>query len=288
MIAATKQQSALIGVIILAGVAGIATMVNGLLWAPYRILSWIAVGSSVGVMILAGIAGWKARETAPHRPSTSDELSAHLLTIQEEERKKLSRDLHDGVGQTITALKMELARLRVADDRHADRLDRARALADATLRTIRDISLLLRPTALDDLGLEAALQWHAADFSRRTSVKCELSCSFADERSIPESVRTCVYRIIQEALNNCEKHAHASKVNIEVHQSSEGIAVVVTDDGRGIPPDSTTGLGILGMRERATMLGGHLELSSEAGTGTKVSLLLPCAMPYFSDRSPVA
>jgi signal transduction histidine kinase len=277
--------TALSGVAFFASVSGLFTTYAA------DAAQWIAAMALLGVMILLVIGARSGnittRESDVERQTARSDLSAHLLTIQEEERKNLSRELHDGVGQMITALKMELARMKVVDTLDGARLDRARDLADEILRTIRNISLLLRPTALDDLGLEAALQWHAEDFSRRTSVGCQLSCSLISGESIPESAKTCIYRIVQEALNNCEKHAAASKVTIEVHQSSEGIAVSVTDNGRGIPPDFANGLGILGMRERAHMLGGHLEVTSEAGLGTKVSLLVPGRFSYLSDRSRV-
>ena len=225
---------------------------------------------------------------AAQSQAVSPDLSARLLTMQEEERKNLSRELHDGVGQTVTALKMELARLNVADSRDAWRLDRARALADDTLRTIRNISLLLRPAVLDDLGLEAALQWQAEDFLRRTSVSCVLRCSLPDDRFVPEAVRTCIYRIVQEALNNCEKHAAASKVQIEVRQISDSIAVSIADDGRGSSQSAgAAGLGILGMKERAAILGGRLEFTSEAGRGTRVNLTVPLAVRYISSGTAV-
>jgi len=274
-----KQQFFWVTLTIFIAIAVLASLGSLLQISQGRAASGTALLASLGALLSLGIAAlvraFRMPESTADRRETSSDLSAHLLTIQEEERKNLSRELHDGVGQMVTALKMELARLRVNDREDAERLDRARELANEMLRTIRNISLLLRPTALDDLGLEAALQWHAEDFTRRTSVRCELSCSLTDDQSIPDAVKTCVYRIVQEALNNCEKHAAASKVIIEVHQSPEGIAVSVTDDGRGVSPDSAHGLGILGMRERAGILGGQLEFTSEAGAGTRVSLFLP-------------
>lgn len=215
-------------------------------------------------------------------------LSSRLLTIQEEERKNLSRELHDGVGQTITALKMELSRLQPADEENnARRLERAQALAAEALQTIRDVSLLLRPTALDDLGLEAALQGHIENFSRRTSIPARLTCSLRDDRSLPEAVKTCVYRTVQEALNNCEKHACASHVVVEVGQDSRGVVVSIADDGRGVQDreSATSGLGILGMRERAAMLGGRFDFQSEAGKGTKVTLAAPVVLSPVEDKS---
>lgn len=291
MSVAKKQRGVWTGIAILAAVACFAGVEGTLSSDAARVGPWIAAGSSLAILVIS-IAAWNTRrpKNAPgtDQQGAPGDLSAHLLTIQEEERKNLSRDLHDGVGQMVTALKMELARLKVASDGDAGRLVRARALADETLRTIRNISLLLRPTALDDLGLEAALQWHAEDFSRRTSVRCEVRWMLPDDQSIPEAVKTCIYRVVQEALNNCEKHAGANRVVIEVGQNSKGIAVSVTDDGRGIASDFSDGLGILGMKERAGMLGGQLRVASEGGRGTTVSLLLPCSISYLAHGSPVS
>lgn len=292
MIAAKNQVRALVVAALLAAVAG-CTSLGGLLGpGQNRVLYLIAAVASLVSFAIIGLV-MRSGATVPGRAAISQavspDLSARLLTMQEEERKNLSRELHDGVGQTVTALKMELARLDVADSRDATRLERARALADATLRTIRNISLLLRPSILDDLGLEAALQWQAEDFLCRTSVPCELRCSLPDDRSISESAKTCVYRIVQEALNNCEKHARASRVLIEVRQTSDSITVSIADDGRGFSSQSVgaAGLGILGMKERAAMLGGRLEFTSEAGRGTKVSLTVPIVIPFISTGSAV-
>jgi signal transduction histidine kinase len=290
MISAKNQERALVAAAILVAVAGCASL-SGLISGQNRTSEVIAAATSLAslaIVVMVMRSGSKAPGPAARSQAVSPDLSARLLTIQEEERKNLSRELHDSVGQTVTALKMELARLNVADSRDAWRLDRARALADDTLRTIRNISLLLRPAVLDDLGLEAAMQWQAEDFLRRTSVPCELRCSLPDDRFVPEAVRTCIYRIVQEALNNCEKHAAASKVQIEVRQISDSIAVSVADDGRGSPqPAGAAGLGILGMKERAAILGGRLEFISEAGRGSRVNLTVPLAVRYIASGTAV-
>jgi signal transduction histidine kinase len=204
--------------------------------------------------------------------------TASLLKLQEDERKKLSRELHDGVGQIITAMKMELAHIRVTgegDDQ--TRLERARSHADEALRTIRNVSVLLRPAVLDDLGLKPALEWLTRDFSRRTSIACQLKFSFEKDRSLPETVRMCAYRTVQEALTNCEKHSGARSVEVEVKAEAAGMQVSITDDGRGISSSDSQerGLGILGMRERAAILGGSLQVTSAHGTGTRVVLAVP-------------
>lgn len=209
-------------------------------------------------------------------------LSARLLEIQEEERRALSRELHDEVGQTITALRIEISHaLASAEAPEArERLERARGLAERMLQTVRDISLLLRPALLDDLGLAPALEWQLEDFSRRSGIRCE----FHEEglqNDIPDAVKTCVYRAVQESLHNCERHAAASMVRVVVRQVQELLTVEVEDNGRGFELDSkglpcrSTGLGVLGIRERVATVKGTLSLNSAPGQGTRLLLRIP-------------
>jgi len=237
----------------------------------------LAAGTlSVLAALIATKVLWDYRE---HNDPGEGQLgSAGLLKLQEEERKKLSRELHDGVGQIITAMKMELAHIRVTgegDDQ--TRLERARSHADEALRTIRNVSVLLRPAVLDDLGLKPALEWLTRDFSRRTSIACQLKFSLENDLSLPETVRMCAYRTVQEALTNCEKHSGAGNVEVEVHTEGGGMQVSITDDGRGFSTalSQEGGLGILGMRERAAILGGSLQVTSREGAGTRVTLAVP-------------
>jgi signal transduction histidine kinase len=212
------------------------------------------------------------------------QLSGRLLSIQEEERHRLSRDLHDGIGQLLTALRIEISHLGQEGggitDSERERLRRARSLAEEAVRNTRDIALLLRPSHLDDLGLEAALQWHAEDFSRRTGIPCHFSALGLQEQ-LPEAWKTCVYRIVQEALHNCEKHAAPTQVQVRLCQEPELLTLEVQDDGVGFELDASgaparaVGLGLLGMRERAAMLGGALQMISAPGRGTRVRVALP-------------
>jgi len=246
-------------------------------------------GGAISILAACVVAKalWGYREQI-HGMTEEQPSSTHLLTAQEEERKRLSRELHDGVGQIITAMKMELAHVKVAGgvDDNA-RLQRARSHADEALRTIRSVSALLRPAVLDDLGLKPALLWLTEDFSRRTSILCQLLCLLEDDWPLPEAVRMCVYRTVQEALNNCEKHSGAANVAVEVKSAAGGIQLSIDDDGRGFSSirSEERGLGILGMRERAAMLGGSLEVSSSAGSGTRVTLVIPIA--NRAGKSPV-
>ena len=216
------------------------------------------------------------------------QLSARLLEIQEDERRRMARELHDEIGQTLTALRIEISRaqaaLKAGSPAAGDRLEEARALAEKTVRSVRDISLLLRPALLDDLGLAAALQWQAEDFSRRSGIPCRFSEEDLED-ALPDAHKTCVYRVVQEALNNCEKHSAAREVRLRVGQRGRELTVELEDDGRGFRldpqgnPAGAAGLGLLGMRERAAMLGGTLEMESAQGRGTRLRLRLPLPAP---------
>lgn len=205
-------------------------------------------------------------------------LSNQLVSVQEDERRTISRELHDEVGQILTGLRMELASLSrgEADGAFRQRLDSVKRLAEEALRSVRNLALLLRPSMLDDLGLESALRWQGKEFSRRYEIPVSVSID-GNIESLPEAVRICLYRAIQEALTNCMKHAQASRVSVTVKQHEDWVSASVQDNGRGFDAHSlhTQGLGLLGMEERARALQGQLTVSSQAGKGTLVSLVVP-------------
>lgn len=219
------------------------------------------------------------------------QLSARLLEIEEEGRKRLSRELHDEIGQTLALLQIEISRAQAARQGPAlqERLKRARELAERSVQTIRNISVLLRPTLLDDLGLVPALQFQLEDFLRRSSIRCEFVEEGVDDH-LPDSVKTCVYRVVQEALHNCEKHAAASEVRVSVRQLPECLVLEVEDNGRGFQlneqrmPSLGSGLGLLGIRERAAIAGGSLVIDSAPGHGTRIALRIP--LPPKADAAP--
>jgi signal transduction histidine kinase len=216
------------------------------------------------------------------------QFATRLMQIQEEERTRLSRDLHDEIGQTLATLRLEISRAESLSQKAApeilERLARARWLAESTAQTVRDISVLLRPSLLDDLGLEPALDWQVEDFTRRTGVACELRQEGLRD-ALPEQVRTCVYRVIQESLHNCGKYASASRAAVSLVQGASRLTVTIEDDGRGfdVAAETKAGrtgrFGILGMRERAASLGGSLEIESQPGRGVRVTLHLPLQEP---------
>ncbi|OFW15488.1 MAG: hypothetical protein A3F70_12715 [Acidobacteria bacterium RIFCSPLOWO2_12_FULL_67_14] len=212
-----------------------------------------------------------------------ERLSARLVTAQEEERRSLARELHDAVGQALTAIKMEMGvavRGMDADSRARGALDQARAIAESTLQNVRDLSQLLHPSMLDDFGLPEALRAHLRSFSQRTSIRAQLTHERMDER-LPTEVEVCVYRIVQEALTNVARHSGASSCTVSLVRRDGLLHLTVEDDGHGLSPsvlrmtDARRGLGLIGMRERAQALAGSFVIEDRAEGGTRVVVRLP-------------
>ncbi|HTC36671.1 MAG TPA: sensor histidine kinase [Bryobacteraceae bacterium] len=228
------------------------------------------------------------KESAAHQQASQQaevrlrHLSQQLVSSQEQERKALSRELHDEIGQLLTALRMELGnleRVQVAKGMESDpHLDQAKKLAESTLRTTRDIAMGLRPAMLDILGLGPALEWQAREYSRRYNTPIQLEVD-GDLRDVPDPHRTYLYRIVQEGLTNCARHAQAKNIHVKLEDSSGTLAVVVEDDGVGFDQHGgvTYGLGLLGITERVRELCGQLSIHSEPGKGTRIAVTLPFA-----------
>jgi signal transduction histidine kinase len=218
------------------------------------------------------------RQRAETAESELRRLSNQLVRVQEEERKTISRELHDEVGQILTGLRMELGTLSPNDteDGFRHRLNSVKRLAEEALRAVRNLSLLVRPSMLDDLGLEPALRWQTKEFSRRTGIPVALAIEGRLD-SLPEAPRLCLYRAIQEALTNCVKHADASRVTVTVRHDDQRVLASVHDNGKGFDRlrMQTHGLGLVGMSERVRALHGMITVSSEPGRGTLISLELP-------------
>lgn len=209
------------------------------------------------------------------------ELSQQLVVTQEEERKKLSRELHDHVGQVLTALRMELGRIeRLRMPTNAslgEAVSESRALVDNVVRTVRDLAQGLRPSMLDDFGLLAALEWLVRDFTRRFDISAHLRTD-GDFADLPDLHRTCAYRTVQEAMTNCVKHAGASRIDIDVRAADGALEVSVSDDGVGIDPARRrAGLGLRGLEERVRDLDGTVSIRGARGAGTTVTIRLPNA-----------
>lgn len=217
-------------------------------------------------------------------------LSRQLVQAQEEERKSLSRELHDEVGQMLTGLRMELASLQelrtAPDDQFRTHIDDAKRLAERCLRALRDLATGLRPSMLDDLGLGPALQWQARQFAKHAGIPVNVQIENLP-RPIPEPHRTCVYRLVQEALTNCARHAHAGKIDVIIGRQSAGISVSVRDDGVGFDPSNIRGrgLGLLGMQERVKVLGGNLAINSRPRKGTLLLAQIPLPSEVLSHES---
>src|SRR4051794_6203263 len=232
------------------------------------------------------------RQADRHHPEVElargelQQLSARLLEIEEEGRRTLSRELHDEIGQTLALLQIEISNaqglLPAQPEAARERLRRARGLAEGAVQSVRDISLLLRPPLLDDLGLAPALQFQLEEFLRRSGITCEFVEEGVSEQ-LPDAIKTCVYRVVQEALHNCEKHSGAVRVRVAVRQLPDVLMAEVEDNGRGFQmnpqgmPSRVRGLGLLGIRERVAVAGGSLTVDSAPGRGTKISLRIPLA-----------
>jgi signal transduction histidine kinase len=215
-------------------------------------------------------------------------LNARLVAAEEEERRKISRELHDQVGQHLSAVLIELGNVESAlprkDLEAQRRISSARRLAEASIAKVRDLALLLRPSMLDDLGLVAALRWNAREISRRTGVHVDIASDGASEE-LPSEFRTCIYRVVQEAMNNAVRHAAPTQIRVEIRQRPEEIHVAIQDDGSGFDPRQDQGLGLLGMKERIQGLGGILQIDSEPRGGTIVSVLLPLEQLVTAGKS---
>ncbi len=221
-------------------------------------------------MSLAGFVYYRvtalSREAAT-RLGQAENLSARLLRVQEEERKAVARELHDGVAQNLSALKLGLDRL--GKQQGLAELGELRELAEESLKMTRNLSLLLRPSMLDDLGLEAALRWQVREWQRVEGLLVELQTS-GELEDLDEEKRLCVFRVVQEAVQNAMRHGQASEVQIQVAREPQRLLVSVQDNGRSFDPAKEKGLGIMGMTERVEKLGGTLSIASRPGVGTVV------------------
>jgi len=209
-------------------------------------------------------------------------LSRRLVQAQELERQALSRELHDEVGQMMTALGMELGHLETLRSSNVEafrsRVEEAKRLNADALRAIRDLAMGLRPSMLDDIGIEAALQWQGREFSRHTGVPATVRVDGSLD-NLNDSQRTCIYRVVQEALTNCARHAKAKHVLVSLRADVLGVAVTVRDDGIGFNSSAPRGgLGLIGMQERVQELDGKVTIKSEPNKGTTIQVELPAGV----------
>ena len=208
-------------------------------------------------------------------------LSTRLIGAQEEERRHIARELHDEVGQALTAVQVELAlaeRRLEAGGQAPGLLKDAETITHGALQTVRDCSQLLHPALLDDLGLAAAIEWQARTFEARHGIRVDVQQDGMTQR-LPRAVELAAYRIVQESLTNVAKHSRATACSVRLRRHDGDLELAVEDDGRGFEPSELDplqrGLGLLGMRERVALLRGRVALESSTGEGTRVEVRLP-------------
>ena len=210
-------------------------------------------------------------------------LSARLVEAQEEERRSISRELHDEVGQALTGVLVEMANLStlIRDGKLEAMAEKAAGIkreVENSISVVRNMALLLRPSMLDDLGLIAALEWQAREVSKRSGLWVKVSADQVSEE-LPEEHKTCIYRIVQEALHNCEQHASAQHVEVAVRQEPDHLRLLIHDDGRGFDARRQRGMGLLGIEERVNHLGGSFTVDSTPGSGTSIEVVLKLRQP---------
>jgi signal transduction histidine kinase len=255
---------------------------------------WVELGVALAASIAIGVfataySGRLQRSLATQRERDTQnardlqQLSARLITAQEEERRSIARELHDEVGQVLTAIKVELSvaqRALEASGASSRLLSDAQSITEGALHTVRDLSHLLHPALLDDLGLPAAIQWYLRGFGKRHQIRVELLHDGMEARLRPEAEAN-IYRIVQVALTNVVKHAQATTCRVYLQRLPTTILVTIEDDGRGFDPQEIAeagarrGLGLIGIRERVLQLQGTMRLETAPGKGTRVTVEFP-------------
>ena len=244
----------------------------------YRLLAQtVLLGLAVAVVVVARLRVLERRSDEAERQMRA--LSQQLVNTQEEERKNLSRELHDHVAQVLTGLRMELGHIERMSAGVGPAVAECKKLVDDMFGTVRSLALGLRPSMLDDFGLQAALEWLARDLMGRYAIGVDLVTD-GDIDAVPEKHRTCAYRIVQEATTNCVRHAQAQNIHITVSAHNARLHVSVADDGIGLDEaQRRNGLGLRGIEERVRELEGTVSISRQAGGGTKLAVRLPLPAP---------
>ncbi len=249
---------------------------------------WLTITAVLGtegqvtnyVGIFSDISERKASEQELHK------LTAHIQTAREEEKTRIAREIHDDLGGTLTALKIDAYWLEgnLSDDESAaplrERIESMTQLIDNAVSVTRRVISDLYPTILDDLGLAAALEWQCGQFNRRTGIECKVICAEEkDEEKVLEKTQSInLFRIFQEALSNVLQHSGATRVNAEFHQDDEEIILSISDNGRGLPEGhiiEQTSYGLRGMRERVAQLNGQILFDIPPGGGLRLTVILP-------------
>ncbi len=257
---------------------------------------------SLKVLENSGLSRAQLESLVSQRTIALQSLTQRLLKVQDEERRRVARDLHDSTGQTLAALKMGIAVLEkrlIQNQCTSDVLSEIAALADQAIQEIRTTSYLLHPPLLDEAGFNAAAQWYVDGFAKRSGIKVSLDLGSRRER-MPITIETALFRVLQESLTNVHRHSGALEVSIRFQYQAETVMLEIRDCGRGIPVErltrlreasSETGVGLAGMRERLNELNGKLEIDSDChGTSLRAVVPLPVVSPSVShgDSRPLA
>lgn len=257
-------------------------------------LSPLRLDSTRAVCLIASDLSEMKRAEQELRASSEQlrNLAAHLLSVREEERARISREVHDELGQSLTAVKMDLAwlarRLPRRNGQMLKKIRSTRQLADSIIQSIRRISTELRPAVLD-LGLAAAVEWQVQEFQARSGIQCKVR--LLTREVVASNASTAMFRIFQETLTNVARHAKATRAEVVLQKQRDRLVLLIRDNGRGFDqadPSLSKSLGLLGMRERAAILGGRVNISSAPGKGTTVTAWIPLPSPEESGTIPAA
>ena len=223
----------------------------------------------------------KAEESLNESYEEIRSLSEHLRTVREEERKYIAREIHDELGQYLTVLKMDVGsinkKIHTTDEAVRRKLDGLTDMIDKIVHSVRRIASELRPSLLDDLGLAAAIGWHLEEFEKQSGMKTEF-LETKEELDLPEPIKTHLFRILQESLTNIARHSQATEVKVDFARNNRELVLTISDNGIGFNPDTLNQkrtLGILGMKERATIIGGNYKIDSTPGKGTRITVIVP-------------
>jgi signal transduction histidine kinase len=252
--------------------------------ADNRFRSSLAATAGIALLLGLGIAAVTVMHVAALERKSAEadaelrRLSAQIRVAQEQERRVLSRELHDQAGQMLTGLRMELASIShgAGEEEFNERVAHAKGIVEQTLRVVRNIATMLRPSMLDDLGLVAALGWLIRDVKRSTGMEVRADVDLALD-NLPDAECTCIYRVVQEAMTNAARHSGATRIDVAIVFSGAEAAGSVTDNGQGFeaPEGRRAGLGLIGMEERLRELGGNLRVVSSPGSGTRIEFRVP-------------
>jgi signal transduction histidine kinase len=252
-------------------------------FAAFRQRLRLTIGLTIGLGLLLAalsvrrILGLESQTARQFREV--QQLSARLVEAQEDERRSIARELHDEVGQSLTGVLVEMANLstliRARDlDPVEVKAGEIKKLVESSIGVVRNMALLLRPAMLDDLGLVPALEWQAREVSKRSGVWVQVDAEGVSE-NLSEEHKTSLYRIVQEALHNAVQHAEARRIVVTVKQEARHLRVTIEDDGKGFDPARAKGMGLLGIEERVSHLGGTFAVESQPGGGATLRVTLP-------------